>query len=113
MPIPLHSYRKKARGFNQAQILSDIICKRLKVPVEAASLLKIRRTKDQVKLDVRQREENIRGAFRVFGDRLTGKRVAIVDDVVTTGATIREAAKVLVNSGAKPAAVIAVAVAGY
>lgn len=113
VPVPLHSYREKSRGFNQAAVLSDIIGERLKVPVESNCLLKIRRTKDQAKLDPVERERNIKGAFKLFGDTLVGKSVLIVDDVVTTGATIREAGKVLSDSGAKPVAVCTVAVAGF
>ncbi|UCD94701.1 MAG: ComF family protein, partial [Candidatus Zixiibacteriota bacterium] len=113
VPIPLHSYRQKSRGFNQASILSDIIGSRLDVPVETESLLKTHRTKDQAKLIPRRRAANIAGAFRISGERLTGKTVAVVDDVVTTGTTVREAARVLTEAGAKPVAVIAVAAAGY
>jgi ComF family protein len=113
VPIPLHSYRQKSRGFNQALVLSDIIGNRLNVPVETESLLKIRRTKDQAKLIPRQRADNISGAFELFGEKLIGRTVAVVDDVVTTGATIREATRVLSDAGARPVAVIAVAAAGY
>jgi len=112
IPVPLHSYREKSRGFNQAAILSDIIGKRLGVPVDVDNLLKIRRTKDQAKLDPMQRERNIKGAFKLYKDTLRAKRVLLVDDVVTTGATIREAGKVLSGSGAKPVAVCTIAVAG-
>lgn len=112
VPIPLHSYREKKRGFNQAVILSDIIGKRLEIPVENHGLLKVKRTKDQTKLDPRRRELNIKGAFRVSGSDLMNKKILMVDDVITTGATILEARKVLIDSGARPVAVCAVAVAG-
>jgi len=112
IPIPLHSYRQKSRGFNQAAILSDIIGEKLDIPVDTTSLMKIRRTKDQAKLKPLAREKNIAGAFAVEGDRLIGKRIIIVDDVMTTGATIQEAMRVCREAGAKPAAVCAAALAG-
>jgi ComF family protein len=112
LPIPLHSYREKIRGFNQAAVFSDIIGRGLGVRVVHRSLLKIKRTKDQTRLNPQQREVNIKGVFRVVGDKLKGNRVMIVDDVITTGATIREAARVLIEAGVKPVAYCVVAVAG-
>jgi competence protein ComFC len=112
VPIPLHSYREKNRGFNQAALLSDIIGRGLAVGVDHKSLLKIRRTKDQTRLNPQQREENIKGAFKVFGEELKNKRVMIVDDVITTGATIREAHKMLEEADAQVVAYCVTAVAG-
>jgi len=112
LPIPLHSYREKVRGFNQAAVLSDIIGRGLGTKVVHRSLLKVKRTKDQTRLNPQQRKANIKGAFKVAGDELNGKRVMIVDDVITTGATIKEAARVLIEAGVKPVAYCVVAMAG-
>jgi len=112
VPVPLHSYREKNRGFNQAAVLSDIIGKGLGVGVVHETLVRIRRTKDQTRLNPQQREENIKGAFRVFGDTLRDKRVMIVDDVITTGATVREAQKVIGEAGARTVAYCVAATAG-
>ncbi len=112
VPIPLHSYREKNRGFNQAAVLSDIIGKGLGVGVVHKNLVRVRRTKDQTRLNPQQREENIKGAFRVFGDALKDDRVMIVDDVITTGATVREAQKVLGEAGARTVAYCVTATAG-
>jgi len=113
VPIPLHAIRERLRGFNQAAILADIIGKRIGVPAAADKLVKIRRTRDQARLNPEQRRENIKGAFEVYGDALLNKRIIIVDDVVTTGATVNEAAVTLRAAGAVPSAVCAVAAAGF
>jgi competence protein ComFC len=112
MPIPLHSYREKNRGFNQAAILSDIIGKGLSVRIDHESLVKIKRTRDQTQLNPQQREENIKGAFKVMGGALKDNRIMIVDDVITTGATIREAHRILREAGANVVAYCVTAVAG-
>jgi ComF family protein len=112
VPIPLHSYRERNRGFNQAALLSDIIGRGLGVRVDNKSLLKIKRTIDQTRLNPQQREENIKGAFKIFGEELKDKRAMIVDDVITTGATIREAHKMLDEAGANIVAYCVTAVAG-
>jgi ComF family protein len=111
IPIPLDPYREKARGFNQAGVLSDIIRKRLNLSPADGILAKIRRTKDQTKLDTLQREANMAGCFRVVDERLKDKKILVVDDVFTTGATLREAIRTLKESGIEPvlAAVVAAA----
>ncbi len=113
VPVPLHSYRRKRRGFNQAGILADIIGRRMEVPVESGSLIKARRTRDQARLDPNRRKTNISGAFEVAGSILRAKRVLVVDDVMTTGATMDEAARALKESGARPVGFSVVAVAGF
>lgn len=113
VPVPLHSIREKSRGFNQAAILADIIGKRIDVPVATETLLKQKRTKDQAKLNPEQRRENIKDAFRLPGSEVAGKRIIIVDDVVTTGATVNEAALTLRRAGGIPVAVCAIAAAGF
>jgi ComF family protein len=111
VPIPLHSYREKKRGFNQAALLSDILGRGLGVPVDHKSLVKVKRTRDQTRLNPRQREENIKGAFKIFGEELNNRRVMIIDDVITTGATIREAHKMLTEVDARIVAYCVTAVA--
>jgi ComF family protein len=110
--VPLHSYREKLRGYNQAAILSETISRLLDKPFEHHRLLKIRKTRDQTKLTPRQREVNVKGAFKVVDDSLEGKKVMVVDDVITTGATAREADRALKEAGARMTALMVVAVAG-
>ncbi len=112
LPVPLHSYREKVRGFNQAALLSDNIGNGLKLPVAKESLRKVKRTADQAKLDFEHRMKNLRGAFAVVGEDLKEKRVLIVDDVVTSGATVLEAIRVLEKAGARIKGVCAVAITG-
>ncbi len=112
VPIPLHSRREKRRGFNQAGILSDILGNGLRIPVDDKTLWQIRKTRDQARLDPAGRWKNIAGAFAISGIDLAGKRIALVDDVFTTGATMQEARKVLLNAGANPVCGIVLAAAG-
>jgi len=112
IPIPLHSYRLKLRGFNQAEILADIFGERQNIPVDKKLLRKIKNTRDQKTLDHDSREDNIRGAYGVFGQLTKNKKIMLVDDVVTTGATMREARKVLNEAGGKVVMAAVIATAG-
>ncbi|MBN2226469.1 MAG: ComF family protein [candidate division Zixibacteria bacterium] len=112
VPIPLYSRREKRRGFNQAGILSDILGNGLQLPVDDTTLWQIRKTRDQARLDPADRWKNIAGAFAVDGDNLAGKRIALVDDVFTTGATMQEARKALIHAGVIPVCGIVLAAAG-
>ncbi|MEW5922567.1 MAG: ComF family protein [Candidatus Zixiibacteriota bacterium] len=113
LPAPLHSIREKSRGFNQAAILADIIGSRIGIPVVTEALMKIRRTKDQAKLNPEQRRKNIKGAFKMSDFDILNKRIVITDDVVTTGATVNEIALTLREAGGIPVAVCAIAAAGF
>ncbi len=110
--VPLHSYRLKSRGFNQAADLADKISDSLEIQVDHNSLVKLRRTRDQARLDSRSRKFNLRGSFGVINDELKGRRVLIIDDVMTTGSTIREVRKTLEEAGARPVMATVAAIAG-
>ena len=94
--IPLHRSRRNQRGFNQ----SEVILKRLGARRAPGRLERIRATASQVGLGARARRENVAGAFRYRGPDLDGAAVAVLDDVVTTGATAQECARVLRANGA-------------
>ncbi len=94
--IPLHRRRRRSRGFNQ----SEAILTRLGAPPAPGRLERLRATASQVGLDVRARRRNVAGAFRYRGPDLEGATVAVLDDVVTTGATAHECARVLREHGA-------------
>ncbi|MBI5472840.1 MAG: ComF family protein [Ignavibacteriae bacterium] len=102
VPIPLHPARERERGYNQSEIICRAVSRDIGVPTR--SLLKrIRHTKTQTKLDSRQRKENVAGAFalrRRFARLVDGKMVLLVDDIITTGATVDECARVLKRHGA-------------
>jgi len=113
VPIPLHSYRLKSRGFNQAGILADNISKRTGIEVNNSSLRKIRHTKDQKLLDHNERIENVKGDYKIFDKVLYGKKIILVDDVITTGATLHEAGKVIMEAEGKVILAIVIATAGF
>ena len=105
IPIPLHVSRLKYRGFNQAEKIAQILGKKLSIAVTTDALQRIRASIPQVEmLSKQERTRNIIGAFAIRGDdqnRIYGKNILLCDDVWTTGSTMREAGKVLKQSGAK------------
>jgi len=103
VPLPLHRLRLWRRRFNQAALIAHEVGRLAGVPVEVAALGRIRATRPQVGLSERERAENVRGAFRVAAGRrgaIEGKRVVLVDDVLTTGATVSAATRALKRAGA-------------
>ncbi|MDO5539815.1 MAG: ComF family protein [Eubacteriales bacterium] len=107
IPIPMHIKARKMRGYNQAEILAEKLGEELDLPVCTRALCKIRHTANQKEMDYRQRRQNLKGAFDIdkkFLDekgRLPWKRAVLVDDVYTTGSTLDEAAKTLLEHGAE------------
>lgn len=97
--LPLHSARLLERGFNQAVEIARPIAKKFELPLEIDKLQRIKNTEHQARLNANARWQNMRGAFLYQGD-LGGKRVAIVDDVMTSGASLNAAAKALKLAGA-------------
>lgn len=101
VPVPLHSRRLRERGYNQSALLAAEVGKRNGVPVVADLLVRVRRTKAQVKTaDAEERQRNMAGAFSCRDARLAGKRVLVIDDVCTTGATLNSCAIALREAGA-------------
>lgn len=108
IPVPLHSYRLRWRGFNQSQLLAEYLGKNLvpelTIPVLNSILIRRRYTLSQMKIkDYFQRQKNIQGVFYLSEEKekLIGKRIWIVDDIATTGSTLFECAKVLKQAGVK------------
>ncbi len=99
VPVPLHPSRLRERGFNQALELARPVARRLGLPIDTRSCVRLRDTAAQSSLTHRQRRSNVRGAFAVQR-RMAPERVAIVDDVVTTGHTAGELARALLRGGA-------------
>ncbi len=100
VPLPLHRRRLLERGFNQSKLLADFLSKSLSLPVIADNLWRKKYRKQQVKLSAAKRLNNIKGAFAVHNKKeLFGKKILLVDDVVTTGASLNEAAKILREAG--------------
>ena len=99
IPVPLAPQRLRARGFNQALEIGRRLADRTGLPLMADGCERVRHGPPQVELPWKERAKNIRGAFACKTD-LAGMRVAIVDDVMTTGATMNELAKILRQRGA-------------
>lgn len=101
VPVPLHRGRLFRRRYNQAALLTQAMSKRTGVPTIPDLLLRQRATPTQGGLDRKGRHRNVKGAFRLRpGLSVAGKRVIVVDDVLTTGATLAECARVLTKAGA-------------
>lgn len=102
VPIPLHLQRLRWRGFNQSELLGEMVAKNLGIDFIPDLLLRVKNTKPQVELDKKGRQKNIRNAFRVnLKFKIENFKIILFDDVWTSGATLREAGKVLKRNGAK------------
>jgi len=109
IPIPLSRERLKQRGFNQSELIAKLVAKEFDVPCISDALIRRRDTKQQAALHKGQRSKNVRGAFDLQdADALRSMRVLLVDDIFTSGATMREAAKTL---SASVSSVVACAIA--
>lgn len=109
VPVPLHYLRRFRRGFNQAELLADKLAGELALPV-LPMLRRVRATRPQVGLTVAARRRNVAGAFETLPDAVTPNAYYIlVDDVYTTGATLRECARMLRRAGAGQVAALTMA----
>ncbi len=110
MPVPLHPSRLREREFNQALLLADRIACSLGLPLAFEYLMRVRATRPQTELDRTERARNVRRAFAVRETAdLKGRRVLLVDDVLTTGATVNECARALRRAGVKAVSVLTLA----
>ncbi len=100
VPVPLSWWKYLRRGYNQAALLSEIISQECNIK-SADRLERIKNTKTQTKLDEEARRKNVLNAFNVKPDGIRDKTVLLIDDVITTGATMNECARVLKEAGAK------------
>ncbi len=109
VPVPLHSRRRRERGYNQSELLARSLARRLALPCEPA-LIRTRPTLPQVGLTDSQRQENVRNAFECRdAAQISKRRILLVDDVMTTGATVSSAARTLMERGALRVSVLTVA----
>lgn len=100
VPVPLSKRRWRWRGFNQAELLSQRVAGQYGLALDSRSLIRIKHKKPQAKLAEIHRLENVKECFSWQGGRLKKKNIILIDDVVTTGATLNECAKTLKASGA-------------
>lgn len=101
VPIPLHRTRLRQRGYNQALELAKPLAGVMGIPLDADVLVRIRSTSAQTELDRPSRRRNVRGAFRLRDGAVLPDHVAVFDDVMTTGATLAECARVLKRAGVR------------
>jgi ComF family protein len=117
IPMPLHRWRLWSRRFNQAALLALRLGRDTGLPVELDALRRLKRTASQVDLSWHERRANVEGAFAVpagKADKVRGRHVLLIDDVITTGATVEACARALKQAGAKEVDVLALAlVADY
>jgi len=102
IPVPLYISRLRERGYNQAELLAHQVAAVTKLPCRTNILKRTRNTKQQVKCSGDERIQNVHGAFTVINaERVQDAKIALVDDVMTTGGTMNECATVLLNAGAR------------
>jgi ComF family protein len=104
VPVPLHSSKRRERRFNQSELIARAALRQLpaKFELDCSVLVRQRQTRSQVALDREARIKNMSGAFRVVApERVKGRTVIVVDDVMTTGTTVSECARVLKRAGAE------------
>jgi len=110
VPVPLHRVRKRERGFNQAEELVGRFTEQIPDLAIEKCLIRVRPTPQQTQLSATERRRNLRGAFTlVRGADIRGKKLLLVDDVITTGATAEECARALRREGAEQVDILAVA----
>ncbi len=109
VPVPLHATRQRERGFNQAEVLAREVARALMLPLLREGLVRQRATEQQAHLDARRRHENVSGAFVWQSTAAPPERVLLLDDVITTGATISACAAALRRAGTREVYALALA----
>ena len=101
VPVPLHFVRRRERGYNQSEILSRGIAEIIPIPIRTNVLIRKKHTQTQTLLSAKERQENVQEAFLVRdGKSIMNRHVVLIDDIVTTGATMQQCAKAMIQAGA-------------
>jgi ComF family protein len=101
VPVPLHKNRLRERGFNQAALLAHQLSKQAYLGVDGQTLVRRRATASQIDLDTEERKKNVHDAFQCTTSALANRRVLLIDDVCTTGATLEACAVALEDGGTR------------
>ena len=108
--VPMHETSLKKRGYNQSELMAGYIASNYSIKLVVNNLVKTRETFTQSMLDKRDRVQNLRDAFKIISKKeLAGKKILLVDDILTTGSTVNECSKILMESGAKEVIVVTAA----
>ncbi len=99
VPVPLHKTRQRERGFNQSELVAAELSKSLHVKMDLNLLRRLAYTQTQTHLSARERQENLKDVFALSESEISGKTVLLVDDLITTGATVNACAKILKTGG--------------
>ena len=110
IPVPLHRSKRRKRGFNQAEILAVEVGRALGIPVRTDVVQRIRNTRPQKDLSLRERQNNLKGAFKIIQYDVKLKKIILVDDIYTTGSTIDGIAGKLLEQGAEEVYFIALCI---
>lgn len=113
MPVPLHQQKQLKRGYNQSLCIAEGLSQKTRIPVENQNLIKTTSTESQTKKSRISRYENMKEVFWVRNpEKLTGKRILLVDDIITTGATLEACCNVLLQVPGVKISIATIAVAG-
>lgn len=99
IPVPIHKKRYRQRGFNQAELVARAISSYMQIPVETDYVVRVKNTKPQKELNDKERQKNLKNAFKINQNGVKLKKVIIVDDIYTTGATVDVVAELLLSAG--------------
>ncbi len=114
VPVPIHHLKKAERSYNQSDYIVKGLSKSLRIPYSTKSIKRTRHTESQTKLKMKARAQNVADAFDVRNPKkISGKNILIVDDIITTGATIQECGRALVKGGAKTVYACSIGIANF
>lgn len=112
IPVPLHSTRLRERGFNQSELIAALLAQQFQIPCQTGIVKRVRYTVNQARVNSKQRWTNMQGTFTIkHPEIIINKNILIIDDLLTTGATLSEIACMLKKAGAKKVYALTVAIA--
>lgn len=102
IPVPLHAAKKRERAFNQAYLIGKYLSKMIEIEVDNKTLIRVKNTITQNKLTREERRKNLEDAFEIINKQtINNKRILLIDDIFTTGSTVDQCSKVLIENGAQ------------
>lgn len=114
IPVPMYKRKMRKRGYNQTEVLADAISRQLEMPVNKNVIVRTRNTLPQKELNDKERQKNLKNAFKIKQNSVKLKKVILIDDIYTTGSTVDAAAECLIAAGAETVFVITLCIGqGY